>query len=91
MILRITTINSCFRSIIIHFRYLSSLPILQGPIIAEPTAISTFESECTLWGKRLHYRESDRAIEVSRNGEIRYRWVKGNDWPELATPEFWMK
>ena len=50
-----------------------------------------FEKDCTFRGRRMLYREDHNVIEVFQNAETRYRWHRGDSWPEVAAQEFWLR
>lgn len=47
--------------------------------------------DCVFHGKTLRYRENASRVEVTRGGEVCYLWHKGQDWPAVASPEFWLQ
>jgi len=58
----------------------------------DPTRLCPpLERECLLRGQRCEYREDATGIELRRNGELIYRWVKGTSWAEVCTPEMLWK
>jgi hypothetical protein len=69
------------------FRYLASR--VEGAVPAGTSG--AVEVECVFRGKGVRYLETPEAIEVRAGSDVRYRWRKGNDWAEVAEPEFWLK
>jgi hypothetical protein len=49
------------------------------------------ETPCTLRGHNLRYSENAEAIELHRNGDVRYRWRKGAPCAEVCERELWWK
>ncbi|MGQ9494143.1 MAG: hypothetical protein ACUVR2_10320 [Anaerolineae bacterium] len=50
-----------------------------------------YETDCTVQGQQLRYREDDTTIELRCNKELLYRWRKGANWAEVCAPELWWK
>ncbi len=70
------------------FRYWA--PMVQGELPAI-TDTPVLEVDCVFHGKAVRYRETASAVEVTQHGKTRYRWQKGQSWPEVASPEFWLQ
>lgn len=69
------------------FRYLSGLA---GPSLA-PGESKPFETACTYRGSTVRLVETPAALTVLRSGEVRYLWHKGERWPRVAAPEYWLR
>jgi len=68
------------------FRYLTSKA---GPGL--PAAQSSrFETTCKLQGQILQLEETPEILEVRRDRNVVYYWCKGEPWPQVASPEFWL-
>jgi hypothetical protein len=69
------------------FRYLASHV---GPEL--PAAASApFEAACVFRGQALRLVETPKLLEVAYGRETRYRWRKGQPWPEIAASAFWLR
>lgn len=49
-----------------------------------------FEAECTFQGKSLQLVETPEILEINGQQDAGYRWHKGEPWPQIASPEFWL-
>jgi len=69
------------------FRYLASHAGSQIPAgLSAP-----FETDCILRGRAMHLVETPDRLEIASQGAVCYRWVKGEPWPQIASPEFWLR
>lgn len=69
------------------FRYLASHA---GSHI--PAGLSApFETRCTFRGRTMHLAETPEILEVTYQGAVCYRWIKGEPWARVASPEFWLR
>ena len=69
------------------FRYLASR--VRSPL---PTAESTrIEVACTFRGQAMRLTETPELLDISGHAGTRYRWHKGDPWPAVASPEFWLQ
>lgn len=50
-----------------------------------------FETDCIFQGRMLRLRETSALLEITSGGATVYRWHKATAWPEIATPEFWLR
>ncbi|MEX2426190.1 MAG: hypothetical protein WD401_05425, partial [Thermomicrobiaceae bacterium] len=71
------------------FRYLSAHAGRDLP--PQTPSRATFMSPCAFRGIRLQFIETAEMIEISDYRRVVYRWLKGDPWPEIATPEFWLR
>lgn len=69
------------------FRYLAAHA---GPEIPQADS-QPFEADCTFRGQIMRFTETPEALEITRQGAVCYRWRKGARWPDVATPEFWLR
>jgi hypothetical protein len=69
------------------FRYLTSHT---GPDLPEGQSM-TFEADCIFQGRAMRLVETPEMLEVSGRRGVHYRWRKGERWPEIASPEFWLR
>lgn len=69
------------------FRYLASQA--SAAVEAEPN--TTFTADCTFSGERLQLSETPALLEISGSRGVCYRWHKGDTWPVIAAPEFWLR
>ena len=69
------------------FRYLSSHT---GPVLP-PVGSRPFETACVFRGQAMRLLETPHSLEVSSQGQILYRWRKGEPWPETASVAFWLR
>ena len=69
------------------FRYLASHA---GPT-QPPVESATFTADCIFRGQTMRLEESHEMLEVVRRGAVCYRWHKGEPWPAIAAPEFWLR
>jgi hypothetical protein len=70
------------------FRYLAPLV---GPALAPVQETSPFEADCTFRGQTMHVRETPDELVVSAGEHVHYYWRKGDPWPRVAKPEFWLQ
>jgi hypothetical protein len=70
------------------FGYLATLVESELP---RADARMEFESYCTFQGHIMHMRETSGLLQITKGGQVCYRWRKGEPWPEVATPEFWLR
>jgi hypothetical protein len=70
------------------FGYLTSLVRSKIPVIELDTV---FETGCTFKEMTMLFRETPDLLEIKAGREVRYRWRKGESWPEVAAPEFWLR
>lgn len=50
------------------------------------------ETECVFQGRTLLLTEAPDLLEAREaRASVRYRWRKGQPWPELASPDFWLR
>ena len=68
------------------FRYLTSCVGSRVP----PGQSSKFEVACTFQGQKMCFAETPELVMVDCQRGLCYRWHKGEPWPEIATPEFWL-
>jgi hypothetical protein len=69
------------------FRYLAAHA---GPEL--PAATSTaFETACIFQSVTLRLVETPAQLEISDRRGVCYRWLKGEPWPEIASPLFWLR
>ena len=69
------------------FRYLASHA---GPALPAETS-APFEVVCTFRKQAMRLVETPTLLEISCRGVVRYRWRKGEPWPEIASAEFWLR
>lgn len=69
------------------FRYLAGHA---GPQLPEASS-STFETECVFQGVTLKLIETAEQLEIRDRRSVCYRWRKGEPWPEIANPLFWLR
>jgi hypothetical protein len=69
------------------FRYLAAHA---GPMLQSGESIP-FEAECTFRGRAMRLMETPQTLEIAQRGVVHYRWCKGGTWPEIASPEFWLR
>jgi hypothetical protein len=69
------------------FRYLAAHVETELP---EATSAS-FEAGCIFQGQQMRVVETAEYLEITRCSAVCYRWRKGELWPEVATPEFWLR
>jgi hypothetical protein len=69
------------------FRYLA------GHAAAMPgdAATASYETACTFRGHTARLVETPDLVEVISCGRARYRWRKGERWPDVAEPEYWLR
>lgn len=70
------------------FRYLALQ--VEGDLLP-PERCTRFEATCTLRDEQLYLKETCDTLEISADGERRYRWYKGESWPATARSEFWLR
>jgi hypothetical protein len=70
------------------FRYLAAHA---GPALPGEEQSLPFEAECTFRGQSLHLSETATEVAARSGGRVRYRWRKGDPWPQVAEPEFWLR
>ena len=69
------------------FRFLAAHA---GPHV--PHGLSTrFEVDCEFRGQAMHLVETPDALEITSRGAVSYQWRKGETWPQVASPEFWLR
>jgi len=68
------------------FRYLTTKA---GPELPEAQT-SRFEIACKFQGQILRLVETPETLEVHRGRNVCYCWHKGESWPRIASPEFWL-
>jgi hypothetical protein len=69
------------------FRYLAAHAGAELPDAgSEP-----FDTGCIFRGRRLWLTETAEELRIAEHGEVRYNWRKGQDWPEVAAAEFWLR
>ncbi len=61
-----------------------------GRVLPEPTG-GEVERHCTFRGRRLRMHETRDRLEFFEGEVLRYLWMKGQDWPVIAMPEFWLR
>jgi hypothetical protein len=69
------------------FRYLAARVGRELPEVAS----AEFEIDCALQGVALRLRETAEQLEVRDRRDLCYRWRKGEPWPEVASPLFWLR
>lgn len=69
------------------FRYLAAHA---GPDIPAGSS-ARFEVACAFRGRAMNLVETPDALEITSRGQVCYRWVKGEAWPQVAAPEFWLR
>jgi hypothetical protein len=70
------------------FRYLApQVSKRLAPALEEPA----FEADCTFRGRRMRLRETPTELVVLAGEQVRYHWCKGEPWPRVAEPEFWVQ
>jgi hypothetical protein len=52
---------------------------------------SAFEADCTFRGQRMRLHETPTELVVVAGEQVRYLWYKGDLWPRIAEPEFWLQ
>jgi len=62
-----------------------------GPGLQPAPESPAFEADCTFRGQRVRLRETPRGLVVSAGERVQYYWRKGDSWPRLAEPEFWVQ
>ncbi len=67
------------------FRYLTEALPTPADLRAG-SAAPPFETDCTLRGRVVRYRETDEAIEVRWGDTVLYLWRKGAPWAEICAP-----
>lgn len=70
------------------FRYWASQT---SDLTAPESATRMLELDCVFHGKTVRYQETDSMIEVAHDGKPLYKWHKGQDWPAIASKEFWLQ
>jgi len=70
------------------FRYLAPQV---GPGLAPAPDSPAFEADCTFRGQRVRLRETPAELVVSAGEQVHYHWRKGDPWPRVAEPEFWVQ
>ncbi|HEY0734050.1 MAG TPA: hypothetical protein VGD69_04020 [Herpetosiphonaceae bacterium] len=68
------------------FRYLAAHAGAQLPETG-----GTFEIDCVFQGATLHLTETIEQLEIRDRRGVCYRWRKGEAWPEIASPLFWLR
>lgn len=68
------------------FRYLTSRVGCRLPVAES----CRFEADCTFQRRSLHLVETPEMLEISGQHGTHYRWQKGEPWPQVASPEFWL-
>lgn len=61
-----------------------------SPGVAQAST-APFEADCIFQGRALRLRETGTLLEIASGGATVYRWHKAAAWPEIATPEFWLR
>jgi hypothetical protein len=69
------------------FRYLATHA---GPVLPS-TSSEAFEIVCAFRGQALRLVETPKLLEVTGRRGVCYRWCKGDTWPEVAAPAFWLR
>jgi hypothetical protein len=69
------------------FRYLAAHA---GTNVPEATS-ARFETDCVLQGVTLHLLETAEQLEIRDRRSVCYLWRKGEPWPEIASPLFWLR
>ncbi len=69
------------------FRYLASCV---GPDLTAGKS-ARFEVACTLQGQMLRLVETPELLEIGSRRGVCYRWRKGDPWPTVAAPAFWLR
>jgi hypothetical protein len=69
------------------FRYLAAHTSASLPAASS----ATFEAACVFQGSTLHLTETTEQLEISERRGVCYRWRKGEPWPEIASPLFWLR
>jgi hypothetical protein len=59
----------------------STLPVIES---------QPYKAECVLHGMPMLFSETPDRIEVTRDHEVIYLWVKGEQWARQANPVFWL-
>ena len=70
------------------FRYLAPQV---GPGLKPAPDSPAFEADCTFGGQRVRLRETPAELVVSAGEQVHYHWRKGDPWPRVAEPEFWVQ
>lgn len=50
-----------------------------------------FISDCVFRGRIMQFGETSDELSVSNDGEVVYRWNKGQPRPEIAIEDFWLR
>jgi hypothetical protein len=69
------------------FRYLTAHGGPEVPALES----RAFEAACVFQGKAMWLSETPEVLEITTHGGVCYRWRKGQAWPEVASPEFWLR
>lgn len=69
------------------FRYLAAH---SGPALPSATSLP-FAAACTFRGKPMWLSETPDRLEIESVHGVCYRWRKGQHWPDIASPEFWLR
>lgn len=69
------------------FRYLAGHASAHLP----EATLADFEADCVFGSATLHLTETTEQLEIRDRQAVCYRWRKGEQWPEIADPRFWLR